>query len=256
MLTCPDCDTHGKAVTARCVTHLKGCIYTLRSGTESADTTETHSKRVRYFCILTTCRGYQVIRVAQAHYSSKKESDEISTATEVVQRWNFTRRQSDRYGNCSAHPSYYCDHGSLYSDMEAVRPYNSLYDDVCNGSEVYPPDTHKSSAQTKWVQGDFLRHLTRLLSRGCFPTHGLNAEKSGEDEDMTNTLPQPRNAECSGIIPSSPEPLLPNQCLNCGVTICKCGQSAAHIRQLRRPSAPRRFHRRTRQARIRMKPSE
>lgn len=73
MLTCPDCGHSWKSGDGTLCDALEGCICP-HCGAELKvqDTRRRTQKGVRYFCILTTCRGYQVIRVAQAHYSSKK----------------------------------------------------------------------------------------------------------------------------------------------------------------------------------------
>lgn len=67
VLTCPDCGHTWKSGDGTLCDTLEGCICP-HCGAELKvqDTRRRTQKGVRYFCILTTCRGYQVIRVAHA----------------------------------------------------------------------------------------------------------------------------------------------------------------------------------------------
>ena len=155
MLTCPDCGHSWKSGDGTLCDTLEGCICP-HCGAELKvqDTRRRTQKGVRYFCILTTCRGYQVIRVAQAHYSSKKGEPMKFYCTEVVQRWISPDGKVTDMALLRTFPSYYCDQWSLYSDME-VRPYNSLYDDVCKWSEVYPLIRTIPQLRRNGFKGDF-----------------------------------------------------------------------------------------------------
>lgn len=196
MLTCPDCGHSWKCGDGTLCDTLEGCICP-HCGAELKvqDTRRRTQKGVRYFCILTTCRGYQVIRVAQAHYSSKKGEPMKFYCTEVVQRWISPDGKVTDMALLRTFPSYYCDQWSLYSDME-VRPYNSLYDDVCKWSEVYPLIRTIPQLRRNGFKGDFYGISPVLLfKRLLSDTRIETLLKSGEIEDMKYFILNPRNAE-------------------------------------------------------------
>lgn len=196
MLTCPDCGHTWKSGDGTLCDTLEGCICP-HCGAELKvqDTRRRTQKGVRYFCILTTCRGYQVIRVAQTHYSSKKGEPMKFYCTEVVQRWISPDGKVTDMALLRTFPSYYCDQWSLYSDME-VRPYNSLYDDVCKWSEVYPLIRTIPQLRRNGFKGDFygispVLIFKRLLSDTRIET----LMKAGEIEDMKYFILNPQNAD-------------------------------------------------------------
>lgn len=196
MLTCPDCGHSWKSGDGTLCDTLEGCICP-HCGAELKvqDTRRRTQKGVRYFCILTTCRGYQVIRVAQAHYSSKKGEPMKFYCTEVVQRWISPDGKVTDMALLRTFPSYYCDQWSLYSDME-VRPYNSLYDDVCKWSEVYPLIRTIPQLRRNGFKGDFYGISPVLLfKRLLSDTRIETLMKSGEIEDMKYFILNPQNAE-------------------------------------------------------------
>lgn len=196
MLTCPDCGHSWKSGGGTlCDTH-EGCICP-HCGAELKvqDTRRRTQKGVRYFCILTTCRRYQVIRVAQAHYSSKKGEPMKFYCTEEVQRWISPDCKVTDMALLRTFPSYYCDQWSLYSDME-VRPYNSLYDDVCKWSEVYPLILTIPQLRRNGFKGDFYGISPVLLFKRLLSDTRIEMlMKSGEIEDMKYFILNPHNAE-------------------------------------------------------------
>lgn len=196
MLTCPDCGHSWKSGDGTLCDTLEGCICP-HCGAELKvqDTRRRTQKGVRYFCILTTCRGYQVIRVAQAHYSSKKGEPMKFYCTEVVQRWISPDGKVTDMALLRTFPSYYCDQWSLYSDME-VRPYNSLYDDVCKWSEVYPLIRTIPQLRRNGFKGDFYGISPVLLfKRLLSDTRIETLMKAGEIEDMKYFILNPQNAD-------------------------------------------------------------
>ncbi|PWB00166.1 hypothetical protein C5O23_13680 [Duncaniella muris] len=196
MLTCPDCGHSWKSGDGTLCDTLEGCICP-HCGAELKvqDTRRRTQNGVRYFCILTTCRGYQVIRVAQAHYSSKKGEPMKFYCTEVVQRWISPDGKLTDMALLRTFPSYYCDQWSLYSDME-VRPYNSLYDDVCKWSEVYPLIRTIPQLRRNGFKGDFYGISPVLLfKRLLSDTRIETLMKAGEIEDMKYFILNPQNAE-------------------------------------------------------------
>lgn len=196
MLTCPDCGHSWKSGDGTLCDTLEGCICP-HCGAELKvqDTRRRTQKGVRYFCILTTCRGYQVIRVAQAHYSSKKGEPMKFHCSEVVQRWISPDGKVTDMALLRTFSSYYCDQWSLYSDME-VRPYNSLYDDVCKWSEVYPLIRTIPQLRRNGFKGDFYGISPVLLFKGLLSDTRIETlMKSGEIEDMKYFILNPHNAE-------------------------------------------------------------
>ena len=196
ILTCSLCGHSWKSGDGTLCDTLEGCICP-HCGAELKvqDTRRRTQKGVRYFCILTTCRGYQVIRVAQAHYSSKKGEPMKFHCTEVVQRWISPDGKVTDMALLRTFPSYYCDQWSLYSDME-VRPYNSLYDDVCKWSEVYPLIRTIPQLRRNGFKGDFYGISPVLLfKRLLSDTRIETLLKSGEIEDMKYFILHPHNAE-------------------------------------------------------------
>ena len=196
MLTCPDCGHSWKSGDGTLCDTLEGCICP-HCGAELKvqDSRRRTQKGVRYFCILTTCRGYQVIRVAQAHYSSKKGEPMKFYCTEVVQRWISPDGKVTDMALLRTFPSYYFDQWSLYSDME-VRPYNSLYDDVCKWSEVYPLIRTIPQLRRNGFKGDFYGISPVLLfKRVLSDTRIETLLKSGEIEDMKYFILNTHNAE-------------------------------------------------------------
>ena len=196
MITCPDCGHSWKSGDGTLCDTLEGCICP-HCGAELKvqDTRRRTQKGVRYFCILTTCRGYQIIRVAQAHYSSKKGEPMKFNCTEVVQRWISPDGKVTDMALLRTFPSYYCDQWSLYSDME-VRHYNSLYDDVCKWSEVYPLIRTIPQLRRNGFKGDFYGISPVLLfKRLLSDTRIETLMKSGEIEDMKYFILNPHNAE-------------------------------------------------------------
>lgn len=196
VLTCPDCGHTWKSGDGTLCDPLEGCICP-HCGAELKvqDSRRRTQKGVRYFCILTTCRRYQVIRVAQAHYSSKKGEPMKFYCTEVVQRWISPDGKVTDMALLRTFPSYYCDQWSLYSDME-VRPYNSLYDDVCKWSEVYPLIRTIPQLRRNGFKGDFYGISPVLLSKRLLSDTRIETlMKSGEIEDMKYFILNPHNAE-------------------------------------------------------------
>lgn len=115
--------------------------------------------------------------------------------TEVVQRWISPDGKVTDMALLRTFPSYYCDQWSLYSDME-VRPYNSLYDDVCKWSEVYPLIRTIPQLRRNGFKGDFYGISPVLLFKRLLSDTWIETlMKAGEIEDMKYFILNPRNAE-------------------------------------------------------------
>lgn len=115
--------------------------------------------------------------------------------TEVVQRWISPDGKVTDMALLRTFPSYYCDQWSLYSDME-VRPHNSLYDDVCKWSEVYPLVRTIPQLRRNGFKGDFHGIFPVLLfSRLLSDTRIETLMKSGDIEDMKYFILNHGNAD-------------------------------------------------------------
>ena len=196
ILTCSLCGHSWKSENGSLCDTLAGCKCP-HCGAELKvlETRKRTQKEIRYFSVITVCGGFQVIRVAQAHYSSKKGEPMKFYCNEVVQRWISPDGKVTDMALLRTFPSYYCDQWSLYSDME-VRPYNSLYDDVCKWSEVYPLIRTIPQLRRNGFKGDFYGISPVLLfKRLLSDTRIETLMKSGEIEDMKYFILNPRNAE-------------------------------------------------------------
>lgn len=196
IMTCSLCGHSWKSENGSLCDTLAGCKCP-HCGAELKvlETRKRTQKEIRYFSVITVCGGFQVIRVAQAHYSSKKGEPMKFYCTEVVQRWISPDGKVTDMALLRTFPSYYCDQWSLYSDME-VRPYNSLYDDVCKWSEVYPlirtiPQLRRNGFKSDFYGISPVLLFKRLLSDTRIET----LMKSGEIEDMKYFILNPHNAE-------------------------------------------------------------
>ena len=109
--------------------------------------------QTRYFCVITSHKGFQVIRVAQVRYESRKGEPMKFYCTEVVQRWIAQDGKVTDMALLRGFAFCYCDVWALDSNME-VRPYNSLYDDVVLWSEVYPRMAVTAQLRRNGFKGD------------------------------------------------------------------------------------------------------
>jgi len=196
IMTCSLCGHSWKSENGSLCDTLAGCKCP-HCGAELKvlETRKRTQKLIRYFSVITVCGGFQVIRVAQAHYSSKKGEPMKFYCNEVVQRWISPDGKVTDMALLRTYPSFYCDQWSLYSDME-VRQYNSLYDDVCKWSEVYPLVRIIPQLRRNGFKGDFHGISPVLLfSRLLSDTRIETLMKSGEIEDMKYFILSHGNAD-------------------------------------------------------------
>ena len=140
--------------------------------------------QTRYFSVITTCKGFQVIRVSQVKYVSRKGQPMQFYCHEVVQRWISSNGKVTDMALLRGFPFYYCDVWALDSDME-VRPHNSLYDEVVAWGDVYPRMSILPQLKRNGFKGDFhgvspVRLFKALLSDQRIET----LMKAGEIEEM------------------------------------------------------------------------
>ena len=184
-MTCSDCGHVWKGVKGNLCDTIAGCKCP-HCGTELKvkDTRKRTHKETAYFSVITAHKGFQVIRVSQITSESRKGEVRQLYCQEVVQRWISPKGIVTDMALLRTYPSFYCDQWSLYSDME-VRQYNSLYDDVCKWSEVYPLVRTIPQLRRNGFKGDFHGISPVLLfSRLLSDTRIETLMKSGEIEDM------------------------------------------------------------------------
>lgn len=181
---CPDCGhvwhTKGTLVDTLCGCSCPNC------GTELKvqETRKRTQNQTSYFSVITTCKGFQVIRVAQVRYESRKGEPMRFYCSEVVQRWISPDAKVTDMALLRGFTFCYCDVWALDSDME-IRPHNSLYDDVVALSDVYPRMSILPQLKRNGFKGNFhgvspLRLFNALLSDPRIET----LMKAGEIEEM------------------------------------------------------------------------
>ena len=194
-ITCSDCGHEWHSRSELCDT-LVGCTCP-RCHTELKvqDTRKRTYKETQYFSVITTCKGYQVIRVAQVRCESRKGEPMHFYCHEVVQRWIAPNGKVTDMALLRGFLFSYCDVWALGSDME-VRPHNSLYDDVVARSYPYPKMRILPQLKRNGFKGDFhgispVRLFTALLTNPRIET----LMKGGEIEVMKHFLFNVRNAD-------------------------------------------------------------
>ncbi len=194
-MTCSDCGHvwHSKSTLADT---LCGCRCPICGAELKVQETRRRTlNQTRYFSVITTCKGFQVIRVSQVEYVSRKGEPMQFYCHEVVQRWISSNGKVTDMALLRGFPFYYCDVWALDSDME-VRPHNSLYDEVVAWSDVYPRMSILPQLKRNGFKGDFygvspVRLFKALLSDPRTET----LMKAGEIEEMKYFLSNPATAD-------------------------------------------------------------
>ena len=191
-ITCSDCGHEWHSRSELCDT-LVGCTCPrCHAELKVQDTRKRTYKETQYFCVITTCKGYQVIRVAQVRCESRKGEPMHFYCHEVVQRWIAPNGKVTDMALLRGFLFSYCDVWALGSGME-VRPHNSLYDDVVARSYAYPKMRVLPQLKRNGFKGDFhsispVRLFTALLTNPRIET----LMKGGEIEVMKHFLVNPR----------------------------------------------------------------
>ena len=194
-MTCSDCGHvwHSKSTLADT---LCGCRCPICGAELKVQETRRRTlNQTRYFSVITTCKGFQVIRVSQVKYVSRKGEPMSFYCHEVVQRWISSNGKVTDMALLRGFPFYYCDVWALDSDME-VRPHNSLYDEVVAWSDVYPRLSILPQLKRNGFKGNFhgvspVRLFKALLSDPRIET----LMKAGEIEEMKYFLSNPATAD-------------------------------------------------------------
>ena len=145
--------------------------------------------------MITTHNGFQVIRVAQIKSESLKGKPAKYYCNEVVQRWISANGKVTDMALLRGFNFCYCDVWSLFSDME-IRPHNSLYDDVCVWSKVYPKMSVLPQLRRNGFKGDFYGVTPVRLFKGLLSDPKIETlVKEGKIEEMRYFLSNPDTAD-------------------------------------------------------------
>lgn len=195
-LTCSDCGHQWKSDNGGLCDTLAGCRCP-HCGAELKvnDTRNRTHKETRYFSVITICGGFQVIRVAQIRYISKKGEPMKFYCDEVVQRWISPDGKVTNMALLRACAFHYCDLWALESKME-IRGYNDLYDNVVIWGDVYPRMNILPQIKRNGFKGNFhgispIRLFKALLSDPRIET----LMKAGKIEEMKYFITNPLNAD-------------------------------------------------------------
>lgn len=196
ILTCGDCGHQWESGNGSLCDTLADCRCP-HCGAELKvnDTRKRTYNETRYFSVITTCGGFQVIRVAQIRYTSRKGEPMKLYCHEVVQRWISPDGNVSTMALLRGFPFYYCDLWALESDME-IRSHNDLYDNVVIWSDVYPRKNVIPQLKRNGFKGDFhgispVTLFKRLLSDPRMET----LMKGGKIEEMRYFMLNPANTD-------------------------------------------------------------
>lgn len=194
-MTCSDCGHVWKSDNGSLCDTLAGCTCP-HCGAELKvqDTRKRIFKRTQYFSVTTTCKGFQVIRVSQVRFVSKKGEPMEFYCHEVVQRWISPDGKVVNMAFLRGFPFYYCDLWALDSDME-VRPYNSLYDDVCQWSKEYPAKRYIPQLKRNGFNGKFYGIMPVTLMKELLSNPPVETlMKAGRIDEMKYFIYNPENS--------------------------------------------------------------
>lgn len=195
-MTCSDCGHQWKSGNGSLCDTLAGCKCPLCGAELKVDDTRKRTyKETRYFSVITTCGGFQVIRVAQIRHVSRKGEPMKFYCNEVVQRWISPDGKVTTMALLRACAFHYCDLWALESGMEP-RGHNDLYDNVVTWGDVYPRMNVIPQLRRNGFKGDFhgispIRLFKRLLSDPRIET----LIKDGRIEEMKYFILNPLNAD-------------------------------------------------------------
>ena len=195
-MTCSDCGHQWKSGNGSLCDTLAGCKCPLCGAELKVDDTRRRTyKETRYFSVITTCGGFQVIRVVQIRHVSRKGEPMKFYCNEVVQRWISPDGKVTTMALLRACAFHYCDLWALESGMEP-RGHNDLYDNVVTWGDVYPRMNVIPQLRRNGFKGDFhgispIRLFKRLLSDPRIET----LIKDGRIEEMKYFILNPLNAD-------------------------------------------------------------
>ena len=194
-MTCSDCGHQWKSGNGSLCDTLAGCKCP-HCGTELKvqDTRKRTFKHTQYFSVTTTYKGFQVIRVSQLRFESKKGEPMKFYCHEVVQRWISPEGKVVNMALLRGFPFYYCDLWCISSEME-VRPYNSLYDDVCQWSKEYPAKRYIPQLKRNGFNGKFYGIMPVTLMKELLSNPPIETlMKAGKINEMKHFINNPENS--------------------------------------------------------------
>lgn len=134
-LTCSDCGHTWESETTL-VDTLCGCTCPhCSTELKVSDTRNRTFKQCYYFCVVTTCKGFQVVRVVIIKSTSKKGKVASYFCQEVAQRWIMPDGKIITMALLRG-IGVYADLWYFGSDME-IRPHHDIYNIISN-CEAYP----------------------------------------------------------------------------------------------------------------------
>ena len=136
MLTCGDCGHTWKSESTLgdtlCGCTCPNCGKTL----EVKDTRKRTFRQCCYFCVVTVCKGCQVIRIVMVKADSRKGNAMTFFSKEVAQRWIMPDGKVITVARLRGLGFTYKDLWIFESEME-VRPHHAIYD-IISHCEHYP----------------------------------------------------------------------------------------------------------------------
>lgn len=191
-ITCSDCGHVWKSGKGTLCDTIAGCkCPNCGKELQVKDTLKRKYGQTSYFSVITTHNGFQVIRVAQIKSESLKGKPAKYYCNEVVQRWISANGKVTDMALLRGFNFCYCDIWSLFSDME-IRPHNSLYDDVCVWSKVYPKMSVLPQLRRNGFKGDFYGVTPVRLFKGLLSDPKIETlVKEGKIEEMRYFLSNP-----------------------------------------------------------------
>lgn len=134
-LTCGDCGHTWKSEATLADT-LCGCTCPHCGAELKVDDTRKRTfKQCYYFCVVTTCKGFQVVRIVMIKSTSKKGSAATYFYKEVAQRWITPDGEIITVARLRG-MGFYADLWCFDSDME-IRPHHDIYN-IISDCEHYP----------------------------------------------------------------------------------------------------------------------
>ena len=193
-MTCSVCGHQWKSGNGSLCDTLAGCKCP-HCGAELKvqDTRKRTFRHTQYFSVTTTYKGFQVIRVSQLRFESKKGEPMKFYCHEVVQRWISPEGKVVNMALLRGFPFFYCDLWALDSEME-VRPNNSLYDDVCQWSDEYPAKRYIPQLKRNGFNGKFYGIMPVTLMKELLSNPPVETlMKAGKINEMKHFINNPEN---------------------------------------------------------------
>lgn len=195
-LTCGCCGHRWYSDSTELMDNVCGCSCP-KCGTElhiPGDTRKRTDKQLAYLSVTTTCKGYQVIRVASISAKIKKGNEATHFCGEVEQLWIAPNGKITVVALLRG-MGLYLDQWSWFSEME-VRPNNPVYCEISDMAYTYPVKRVIPQLARNGFKGDFhgispVRLFKALLSDARIET----LMKAGEIEVMKYFISNPNNAD-------------------------------------------------------------